>query len=65
MQKATNEDFTYKITKNGAIIFDFGNGKKVIDKGKDIAFTENAEHIANDYKDSKFNKITKTKSIMK
>jgi len=48
------ENFKYKITRNGDIIFDFGNGKKVIDNGQKISYTDKAKNLAIDYATVKF-----------
>ncbi len=58
MQKITDEKFTYKISRKGAIIFMFENGAKIIDEGKTIHHNNKSVEIAKSYKELKFhNKV--------
>ncbi len=52
-KKTTSEDFTFKITNRGAIIFELVSGGKVIDSGKEITCTQGREELAEQYKDMK------------
>ncbi len=47
-------DYTFKVSRNGSIIFTLENGEKVIDSGKQITFTENAKSTALNYAKTKF-----------
>ncbi len=51
-----NINYTFKVSRNGSIIFTLENGEKIIDNGKQIAFTENAKSTALNYAKMKFGK---------
>ncbi len=49
MKASTELDFIYKITPNGAILFTFSDGAKVIDYGRKVTTTKNAKDIGKQY----------------
>ncbi len=49
MKASTELDFSYKITPNGAILFTFSDGAKVIDYGRKVTTTKNAKKLGKQY----------------
>ncbi len=46
MKNTTKENFDYKVTSSGAIVFTFENGGKVIDYGYKVVATEKGQEFA-------------------